>query len=400
MTPTPVLLVLAPNAWEGPWMNRQQLLSRLGVHYPIVYSTGLPQRGRRKGPDGGIVVGRLEPQDHVLLDRLPSWLFRPARSTWLRDAADGVAVRRWRAMARRLGQGPLVAYVFHPKFWPLVQRLRPDRVVYHAYDLYHLQGKVQHSFDEQEHALVRRADLVVASSSAIADHLKSIGAPRVALIENAVDFDHFAAVPLENATDPADLAAIAHPRVGYTGALNRKVDFGLLASLSARLPHVQFVLVGQVGRVGADGERALDQLRARSNVHLVGFKEPRVLPGYMAAMDVNIMSYRLGDDVWTAGIYPLKLHEYLAVGRPVVSTDLPAVRPFADVIRIADDEEDWVAAIGDAIDGQSTGTPAARRQRARENGWNARARQLHTELQAIVEGPRAVAANQSRQAGD
>ncbi len=396
-----VLLVFAPNSWDGPWMNRQQLLSRLGRHYTIIYSTGLPQLGRRKSPDGGGVGGRVRPRDNVHLDSPPAWLFRPTRFPWLRRFADELAVRRWRRIARTLGGGQITAYVFHPKFWPQVARLRPARVVYHAYDLYHLQGKQQHSFDSEEAALVRRADLVVASSLPIAEHLRSIGARRVELVENAADFDIFSAVdPGEGSGgDPADLIDIPRPRVGYTGALNRKVDFPLFVRLAERFPGVHFVFVGQPGRLNPAGASAMERLQALTNVHFVGFKVPAELPAYMAAMDVNVMAYRVGDDVWTAGIYPLKLHEYLAVGQPVVSSDLPAVRPFADVIRIATSPEDWERGISEALDGRGVGSTATRRERARQNSWTARAEQLHALVRAIVTGERAPDGPRDRVAG-
>jgi glycosyltransferase involved in cell wall biosynthesis len=147
---------------------------------------------------------------------------------------------------------------------------------------------------------------------------------------------------------------------------------------------VQFVLVGQPGRVDPPGEVALQHLRTCANVHFLGFKSPTDLPAYMSAMDVNVMWYRLGDDVWTAGIYPLKLHEYLAVGRPVVSTDLPVVRAFDDVIRIAANPEDWEHGIAEALAGRATGSPEQRRERARQNDWNARAAQLKALVEAML----------------
>ncbi len=394
-----IILALAPNAWAGPWMNRQQLLSRLGLHHRIIYATGVPQRGRRKAPAAG-PLGALVARDNVWIDAPPAWLVRPNRFAWIRDLVDDLAVRRWQRLARRLGGTSVTAYLFHPKFWPLVAPLRPARLVYHAYDLYHLQGKQQHSFDREERALVRAADLVLASSSAIADHLRAIGAPHVELIENAADYDKFSSVDLPLPTEPVDVAGIAHPRVGYTGALNRKVDFPLFLRLSTRFPHVQFVFIGQLGRVDPAGERALAQLRIRDNVHLLGFKEPRELPEYMAAMDVNVMAYRVGDDVWTAGIYPLKLHEYLAVGQPVVSTDLPSVRPFADVIRIAATPEAWESALSDVFAGRATGSTATRRERARQNSWNARAEHVHGLLQAIASPSPAAGQTTGSQAGD
>ena len=70
------------------------------------------------------------------------------------------------------------------------------------------------------------------------------------------------------------------------------------------------------------------------------------------------MCYRLGDDLWVEGIYPLKLHEYLATGRPVVSADLPSIRPFAHVVAIARDLQQWDRAIEVAL---TSGEPGSTR---------------------------------------
>jgi glycosyltransferase involved in cell wall biosynthesis len=380
----PSILVLAPNQWDGPWMNRQQLFSRVGRRYPVVYSTGLPQPGKSNRPTGGWLTGRLQPRDNVLLDRPPKCLVRPGHPLWLRAWVDRLAAWRWRQLMAGVSRSALMAYVFHPKFWPFVEWLRPARLVYHAYDLYHLQGTTPHAFDAQEHALVRSADLVIASSEAIAEHLLTMGANRVELLENASDYEAFASAGLAGGAEPPDLAAVPRPRVGYVGALNRKVDFPLISRLARQHPEWQFVLIGRLGHLDAVCQQAVQDLRACTNVHFLGFKERDVLPQYVAAMDVNVMCYRLGPDLWTAGIYPLKLHEYLAAGRPIVSSDLRAVRQFQDVIRIAVTPEGWETALVEALDGRPAGTAEGRRVRARENNWDSRAARLEHLLDACA----------------
>jgi glycosyltransferase involved in cell wall biosynthesis len=376
----PVVLAFGPNPWDGQWMNRQQLLSRLGRFGPVVYSMGAPQPGRRKVPRAGL-RGGLRVTDNVWIDLPPLWLQRPTRFRWLRELMGVLAARRWRTLTARLSSGPLVVYVFHPKFWPEVKGLKPARLVYHAYDLYHLQGKGDYVFDREERALVAAADVVIASSAPIAARLRAVGARHVDIVENAADYDAFAFRADTPPPVPVDIEPIPSPRIGYTGALNRKVDFPLLLGLAQRLPHCQFVLIGRVGDLDEAGLHAVERLGTLANVHFVGFKDRGELPAYMAAMDVNIMAYRRGDDVWTEGIYPLKLHEYLAVGQPVVSTDLPAVRPFADVIRIATSPADWELALAEALDGRAVATQATRRERARLNSWDERVRQLRGLLQ-------------------
>lgn len=384
----PVILAFGPNPWHGPWMNRQQLLSRLGRHYPVVYSTGSPQPGRRKVAGGGM-RGALLPRDNVFIDLPPAWLVRPSRLAWVRRLGEVLAARRWRRVAASLGPGSFVAYVFHPKFWPEVARLRPARLVYHAYDFYHLQGKGDYAFGSEEQAIVKAADVVIASSAPIAARLRELGRADVRIVENGADYDAFAAA--DGDAVPEDMAVIPTPRIGYTGALNRKVDFPLLLTLAQREPDWHFVFIGRIGDVDPAGTRALDGLRELTNVHFLGFKQREQLPACMAAMDVNVMAYRVGAGVWTEGGYPLKLHEYLAVGQPVVSTDLPTVRPFGDVVRIAMSPTDWHDALVEALHGRSPGTRLVRRERARPNSWDARVQQIRALLaeadQSLARGP-------------
>jgi hypothetical protein len=106
-------------------------------------------------------------------------------------------------------------------------------------------------------------------------------------------------------------------------------------------------------------------------------------------MDVNVMCYRLADDLWVDAIYPLKLHEYLAAGRPVVSADVASVRPFSDVVAIAHDTGQWESAIEMALSGGGCGTTASRRAIAAANSWAARVSELELELAALVGRPNA-----------
>jgi hypothetical protein len=101
-------------------------------------------------------------------------------------------------------------------------------------------------------------------------------------------------------------------------------------------------------------------------------------------MDVNVMCYRVDDRVWTEGIYPLKLHEYLAAGRPVVSADLPSVRPFGRVVQIASGVAEWQAALASALEGGGAGSIEERQALARANTWDRRVCELERWLIEMV----------------
>lgn len=362
-------------------MNRQQLLSRLGQRHDIVYSTGPSSRAVNTA--SGWLPKAVCTND-IIVDRVPRWM-----GFALRRRAAGTLVlwwlgRRWRRLVKAGEDRVVAVWCFHPKFWPCISHIRPDLLIYHAYDLYHLQGQWDADRDRHEHELLARADLVVASSEEIAAYLSGRGASEPLVVENAADYTAFAIDP-DEAQEPADLAGIGFPRIGYVGALNRKVDFRLLLWLALRQPAWHFVLVGTVGNLDGETSEAVRQLESLSNVHFLGFKSRQELPRYLIHMDTNLLAYRLSADVWSEGIYPLKLHEYLASGAPVVSAALPSVRPFHEVVRIARSQEEWESEISAALrENGSNERVRARRAVARQNDWEERVQLLEHGLARLV----------------
>ena len=379
-------VVLAPNRWDGVWMNRQQIFSRLARRHFVLYSTGA--RKFRHWDAGRRLRGRGEVSrpGEVLVDEPSSLLRRAPRvPMWDRFVIRRTA-RRWRRLAGPSEAGPLIAYVFHPKFWPYIEHLDADYLVYHAYDLYERNRGWNRKLDTFQRLLLERADVAVSSSETLASAL-AIKYGRVStVVANGADYDAFAAAADARRAEPADLAAIPRPRIGYTGALSRKVDFELIATLARRRQQWQFVLIGELRSLDDDARTALEKAQREPNVHILTAKPHEIVPDYVCAMDVNIMCYRLADDLWVDATYPLKLHEYLAAGLPVVSADVPSVRPFAEVVAIARDPQQWERAIEVALTTGAPGTPATRRQVAAANSWNARVRQLEAELSVLADG--------------
>jgi glycosyltransferase involved in cell wall biosynthesis len=384
---TPRIIVLAPNAWAAQWVNRQQLFSRLGRKYPVLYSTGGWFSWDRNGSDWkqSTVTGKFSPHENVWVDESPRFFLRVPRFPLLDNWVLRLQVRRWKRFLSARGSGRLVAYVFHPMFIPYVRLLGADYLVYHAYDLYENTADWNDALDRDERTLIKLADLAIASSDQIADVLQKKTSREVRVLPNGADvaaFDRALEIP---SPAPEDLLCIPHPRLGWVGSLHPQVDYGLIATLAKRRSDWNFVLVGQViphPDPRSDAERA--DCETLPNVHFLGGKKADEIPRYLVGMDVNIMPYRLSDRSWIKAGYPLKLHEYLAVGHPVVSADLPSVRPFSHVVRIAEGVDDWYKGIEDALDSGGVGTPELRRAVAAENSWDARVLTLSTWLTKLV----------------
>lgn len=375
------ILAVAPNDWAGPWMNRQQLLSRLGRMHRILYSTGpldvwsRHQRRWKRAPWRSTFAEC----DNVLVDRPGKLDARWRRLAMTDNLALRRAARRWSAALA--GQGNLVLHVFHPGFAPLLEHVPWNRLVYHAYDVYSKMPDWTQESERAEVQLVQRADLAIGSSRGITEHLTTLGARNSLVLPNGVDYERFSTP----GRAPDDIDVLPHPRIGYVGNINRKVNLPLLDAIAASRPDWQIVIIGGIGRLDDLTESALASLRRRSNVHLLGAKTRELLPDYMSALDVGTICYRVDADVWTEEIYPLKLNEYLAVGLPIVSADIPSVREFTSVVKVVrEDQAAWLSAIEHAIVTRETPTDIrARRAVARTNSWDNRVAVLDDALRDL-----------------
>jgi len=361
-------VVFAPNQWQGQWMNRQQIFSRIGQKHPTVYSNGAWYSWQRHEQEYANApwFGALMNQDNIHEVQAPRLLLRLEKLKWL-DLAVIKLFSRF-ITGRLTNTSPTCLYIFHPCFQDYVPIIKHDLLVYHVYDDYSKQGDYDQKMAVKEIQLVADADLVFTSSRHLRQHLRSLSArDDIEFLPNGVNYHQFATQQPE----PKDLQTIPRPRIGYTGSINKKVDLELLCELAEALPDKQFVLIGNIGKI--DDHQALRSLEKCSNVHFLGSKDVSQISAYMQHMNINIMSYKTGDKTWAPSIYPLKLHEYLATGQPVISSAIDAVTEFSDVVSIAQDTRQWIDLIQHHLTNPGNQEERERRQRvAAQNTWEKR----------------------------
>jgi glycosyltransferase involved in cell wall biosynthesis len=178
---------------------------------------------------------------------------------------------------------------------------------------------------ESEKELAQTSEVVMALCAKLAERL-SQWADDVPVFPSGVDL---AAFPLEVAGRPANLEVVpeewARPVIGYVGGLHKHVDFDLLAELADARPDWSWVLIGPF-------QAPVDKLQGKANVHLLGPRPHEQLVHYLRTFDVCLVPYV--KNVYTETVVPAKLNEYLAVGKPVVATDLPTIREFNDLHKV------------------------------------------------------------------
>lgn len=374
----PPIIAFSLTPWFGLRMNRQHVLSRLAARgWPVVYSNGalsVWDRGSTRWQEAPLRARQVS-EEGVCLDMpgklLPRWEKHPA---W-----DTFAVRRYLSHLRRIARtwgDQAICYVFEPQFWPYVEALDARHVVFHAYDAYPLMEDWTPQLEHYQHSLLRRADLRIVTYSGIADLYPADVRRDVRELPNGVDESR---ITTDELPCPDDLAAIPHPRIGYFGAINPKVDFGALAAIARDQPGWHLVLVGPADPTGASwgAEHAASAsdwraLQALPNVHYLGRKDFQEVTAYTHHVDVNVICYRTSGDGWWSFGSPNKFHEALATGRPVIASPLPTITPFSHVVDIAHSPAEWQEAIRYALEHGGVGSPALRRAVAAENTWNHR----------------------------
>jgi len=284
-----------------------------------------------------------------------------------------------RRVLERLGFGDLIIWVYlpTPTVIALVSRLQRRLLVYDCVDnqIHNPLGTVA-GLVTAERWLLAHADLVFTTSKSLYDRIVAYN-DNVHLVPAGVNLDRFPELSESSQRSPADLAGIPTPRICYFGQIDERLDRDILARVARSVPEGALVLLGPM-RVDFN---TLLQMR---NVYWLGAKPHAELASYLAAMDVLIMPYQVND--YTRAIYPAKLHECLATGKPLVTTDLPELRPFRHVVRIAADADEFLRYVSEALAEDSPGLRVRRRRVAEANSWQSRYEIIVGKLVECLEG--------------
>ena len=279
------------------------------------------------------------------------------------------AVRRARRIlpARRLISWFVVP---HPGF--LAGRLGEALCVYYCIDDYAAHPGVDPALiGERDRALSQHADLLFVAPPALLEAKRALN-PDTVYAPHGVDVELFS-----RAADPATAVApgaagLAHPVVGYIGSLHEWIDLELMAWLARARPAWTFLCVGHAAT-------DVSALAALPNVRLAGPQPYAELPHWARAFDVAIIPYRLNRQVANAN--PLKLREYLATGKPVVSVRNLEIEKFARWVRIADGREAFLAALDEALANDTPAAAAERMAAVADQTWD---RRVEEELARVV----------------
>ncbi len=248
----------------------------------------------------------------------------------------------------------------------LLDLFDPEMLIYHAVDRYSEFSFVDRErIQKYEKIVAEKADVILCTSDAIKNDLVQFN-PKTYTITHAVEFDHFYTA-FSTEYIPPDIAKIPKPIIGYFGGLSERVNFHLIRKIAIRYPFANVVLLGKK----LTDLNALDKL---PNVHVLGFKEFKKLPYYLKHFDVCLIPYYVNELM--KGVDPIKLREYLCLGKPIVSVDLPEVRKFENLIYIGVDEEYFLLEVGNALNENEKKLRDRRINMVKKDNWKNKMREI------------------------
>ena len=256
-----------------------------------------------------------------------------------------------------------VLWYYTPMALGFTHHLQPEAVVYDCMDELSSFAHAPAELVQFESELLRRADLVFTGGQSLYEAKRHLH-PNIHPFPSSVDVEHFAQAR-RTETDPEDQRSIAKPRLGFFGVIDERMDLDLLAGVAEARPHWNIVIVGPVAKIDPA------TLPKQRNIHYLGPRTYEQLPQYIAGWDVALMPFARNEA--TRYISPTKTPEYLAAGKPVVSTSIrDVIRPYAHkgLVRIADS----VAGFVDACEAALVEDAVARQREAdvflRQTSWD------------------------------
>jgi glycosyltransferase involved in cell wall biosynthesis len=273
------------------------------------------------------------PHVTVIIPHLPEGMKEEMREATLKRLFDAqVATVR----------GSLITWYYTPMMLPFTRHLDADAVVFDSMDELSKFRFAPANLLSLEQELIDKADLVFTGGSSLYEAKKNRH-DNCHLFPSSVDREHFAKAR-NTLADPEDQANIGRPRLGFYGVIDERFDIDLLRQIADMRPDWQFVMVGPVVKISED------DLPRAANIHYVGGKTYAQLPSYLSGWDVALMPFAMNES--TQFISPTKTPEYLAGGKPVVSTPVrDVVRHYGHLegVQIAADADGFVRACDKAL---------------------------------------------------
>ncbi|WP_432221938.1 glycosyltransferase [Flavobacterium sp. TMP13] len=270
-----------------------------------------------------------------------------------------------------------VGWFYSASFSPLLCSFNFETVIYDCMDELSLFKGAPQELINQEKNLMSVADIVFTGGKSLYESKNEFHS-NVYCFPSSVDEPHFAQA-LNGIEIPADVAHIETPMVGYFGVIDERIDLSLLHEAAKLLPNISFVMIGPLAKISEE------ELPKENNIHYLGMRSYNELPAYLKAFDVAMMPFALNEA--TKYISPTKTLEYMAAGKPIISTKITdVVRDYSSCVSLIDTPEDFAQSITLLLDKLDQQLPLQREYQEilKNTSWDATVSRMQSILETYA----------------
>ena len=363
--------------WDWVWQRPQQFISRLSERHRVLFVEGPAASPDVRRTEESLRETTDYPNVIVLQMKVPA-------ARW----ADGEWVdQERRRLVQRILAEPLGREFEAPVQWfydpmavtAFAGHLGERAIVYDCMDELSLFRDAPRELVHRERELLRLADVVFAGGPKIWEAKRELNS-NCHCFGCGVDWEHFSQARKECLTVPVETRDLPRPIFGYIGVVDERVDYDLFGKL-ADSTNGSVLVVGPTAKVDPAS------FPQRPNLHWLGVRKYAELPGYAKSFDVCVMPFALNDA--TRFINPTKALEYMATGRPIVSTPITdVVRQFRHVVTIATDHASFIAGCQAAAREPDPAALERGMKLARANSWDSIVRQIEQRIDEVLSAKR------------
>lgn len=393
-----VILCFTKDAWTSTLRGRQQVMSRLARNNTVFYITwnfsvwrilGLVSllfetRWDSYKPIDGLYVFSPHQIAATFMNLVRTQRIHEIKNLW--KTTEGPFRQRLKVIVRYLiietvkkklrqtghAGKRTVLYIWDPVFKFVIGRLDEQLVCYHIRDelsmaIYKISQAKSEQMAQSERELLLKSDIVFAVTEELVERKREYNS-NIHFIPNGVSFTYFDQIGSGKTEVPRDISSIKKPIIGYCGRIKSALDSQVVLDIALSRSNWSIVLVGPIG-IKESNPVYYKKLKAIKNVYFLGNKDVKDIPRYIKEFDVCLLPYRL--DTHMVFAYPLKLNEYLALGKSIVSADIATIRRAVPHVKIASSLDEWIAGIEDFLSAPpDEETIRQRKDFARKHDWD------------------------------
>ena len=375
------ILVHSHLRWDWVWQRPQQFLTRLSARHSVLFVQGPLVEDGEFEPFFRLTQAEGFPNVTLMDSVFPRERFQDG---------EWVDAQRTRLVQEATG-GPLAGKFDAPVQWfydpmavpSFLGKMNEQANVYDCMDQLSQFKFAPPPLVERERILLQAADVVFAGGRKMWEDKKKSNA-NAHFFGCGVDVDHFAKARSPLTEVPDDLASVAGPVLGYFGVVDERMDYELVAKIADARPDWTLAFVGPTCKV------EVEDLPKRPNILWLGGRDYEQLPAYTKGFDVCLMPFALNEA--TEFINPTKALEYMATGRPVVSSAVPdVVSNFSEAVKIAHSHDEFLQLCEMALSNPDRASIEAGLEMAARNSWDSIIAQLDGHVERVLQSKAAKA---------